>query len=165
MSKTIYLIRHAKSDWGNENLKDIDRPLNERGYGDAHKMSLRLSEKKERPDIILTSNAIRAMSTALIFMRNLNVLGHDVKVNEHIYEATSDELLNIIQNINDKYSTVFLFCHNPGITNLVNRISNAAIDNIPTTGIACIDIETEHWSQAGEVNGSLRYFDFPKKVG
>ena len=51
--KTVYLIRHAKSDWGNELLTDIDRPLNERGYGDAHKMSLRLAEKNERPDIIL----------------------------------------------------------------------------------------------------------------
>ena len=161
--KTLYLIRHSKSDWGNEHLTDIDRPLNERGYGDAHKMSLFLQEKNERPDIILTSNAIRAMSTALIFMRNLNVLGHDVKVNEHIYEATSDELLNIIQHLNDKYSTVFLFCHNPGITQVVNRICNAAIDNIPTTGIACIDIESESWKKAGEVDGVLRYFEFPKK--
>ncbi len=63
--KTIYLIRHAKSDWDNPLLQDIERPLNERGYADANVMGTRL----KTPGLIISSPAVRALSTALIFAR------------------------------------------------------------------------------------------------
>lgn len=66
--KTLYLIRHAKSSWNIPSLSDIDRPLNERGYNDAHIMSNRLCKPKNST-VIITSPAIRALSTALIFAR------------------------------------------------------------------------------------------------
>ena len=67
--KTLYLIRHAKSEQNFAGLADIDRPLNERGYVDASKMSLMLKEKKLIPNAIISSPAVRAISTALIFAR------------------------------------------------------------------------------------------------
>ena len=59
--KTLYLIRHAKSDWANITLADIDRPLNTRGYTDAHKMSAMMKQKNIQPDAIVTSPAVRAI--------------------------------------------------------------------------------------------------------
>ena len=56
--KELTLIRHAKSDWGNESLKDIDRHLNERGYDDAYTLSDWYFNNHESPEIILSSPAI-----------------------------------------------------------------------------------------------------------
>ena len=80
--KTLYLIRHAKSDRSIGELSDIDRPLNQRGYNDAHKMSLILKDKKIIPDLIISSPAIRALSTALIFCRNLNIDPKTIEINQ-----------------------------------------------------------------------------------
>ena len=65
--KTLTIVRHAKSDWGNDTLHDVYRPLNERGYMDAQVIAKQISKKIEKPDYWLTSPAIRAYSTALIF--------------------------------------------------------------------------------------------------
>jgi phosphohistidine phosphatase len=160
--KTLYLVRHAKSDWGNELLGDIDRPLNARGYADAHAMGKRLKAKHDPPDIIFTSNAIRALSTAVILVRELHMKEEKLQIRKELYEASADLLLGFVREVDDRYEKIFIVCHNPGITNLVNRVCNAAIDNMPTTGIACIDMETVSWRKAGEAEGKLRYFDFPK---
>ena len=69
--KTLYLARHAKSDWGNEVLKDIDRPLNNRGYSDAYIQSVKFSTDQKHPDLIISSPAVRAFTTAGIFSRTL----------------------------------------------------------------------------------------------
>lgn len=74
--KELILVRHAKSDWGSEVLKDIDRPLNERGYRDAYFMSNWFVKEKAKPQVIVSSSATRALSTAMIFAR---IMDADVK--------------------------------------------------------------------------------------
>lgn len=162
--KTLYLIRHSKSDWGNETLTDIDRPLNGRGYGDAHKMSLMLKAKGEIPDVIFTSNAIRALSTAVIFARNLELPAKNIRIKEGIYESTPAQLFRILHKINDRYNTVFLVCHNPGITSAVNLLCLSTIENVPTTGIACIDLSIDKWEDLAAGTGKLRSFLVPKPL-
>src|ERR1051326_454774 len=161
--KTLFLIRHAKSDWGNDDLADVDRPLNERGYRDAHAMGLRLKERKDIPDLVMSSDAVRAASTAMILARELELETSKIRIERGIYEAQAEQLLRIIRDIDDRHEKVFFVCHNPGITNLVNRICNAGIDNVPTTGILCVDIPFDSWKGTGLEDGALRYFDFPKK--
>jgi phosphohistidine phosphatase len=70
--KKIFLIRHAKSDWGHESLADIDRPLNQRGYDEAYLASSLLKKKNFIPDLLISSSATRAISTCFIFSRNFN---------------------------------------------------------------------------------------------
>ncbi|HEY6161109.1 MAG TPA: histidine phosphatase family protein [Bacteroidia bacterium] len=161
--KTLFLIRHSKSDWANDELADVDRPLNERGYRDAHAMGGRLKERKDIPDLVMSSDAVRAASTAMILMREMDLNSSRLKIERAMYEAPAEQLLKIVRGIDDRYEKVFFVCHNPGITNLVNRICNASIDNVPTTGVLCIDIPFDSWKGAGLEDGTLRYFDFPKK--
>lgn len=160
--KTLYLIRHSKSDWANEALADIDRPLNARGYTNAHEMGVRLKKKNEIPQLIISSNAIRAMSTAAILLGELGLDGENYQVNERLYDATVDGLMQELRSIDNRYKVVFVVCHNPGITHIVNRIADAAIDAMPTTGVACIDLPLETWASVGDSEGKLRYFDFPR---
>ncbi|HEY0029451.1 MAG TPA: histidine phosphatase family protein [Bacteroidia bacterium] len=160
--KTLYLIRHAKSDWAIANLPDIDRPLNERGYTDAHKMSLVLKAKKVSPDLIISSPAIRAISTALIFSRNLEVDPLAISVVKDLYNTNPKEYLKTIRSVENKHNTVFIFGHNPIITNSVNSMITSFTKEMSTCSIAGIQCDTEKWSAFGTDPIELVYYDFPK---
>lgn len=160
--KTLYLIRHAKSDWSIDHLSDIDRPLNERGYGDALKMSLILKGKKTVPDLIITSPAVRAITTALIFCRNLNYDPKTILINKNLYNTSSKEYLQCISKTDYKNQTVLLFGHNPTITNTANELTDALTEEMPTCCIAGINSTTETWIEFVKKKNSLSCFDFPK---
>ncbi|CAN5385760.1 phosphohistidine phosphatase SixA [soil metagenome] len=160
--KTLYLIRHAKSDWSIEHLTDIDRPLNERGYNDAHKMSSIVKEKTIVPDLIISSPAVRAISTALIFCRNLNYDPKKIVINKNLYDTEVKDYLNCISKIDDKHALVFLFGHNPTITNTANVLTTAVTEEMSTCCIAGIKSEQKTWAEFNKQNSELFYFDYPK---
>jgi phosphohistidine phosphatase len=143
-------------------LQDIDRSLNTRGYKDAHTMSLRLKEKNIVPDIIITSPAIRAISTALIFARNLNIPANNLMINEQLYHTNQNTYLKLISSASDTFSSLMIFAHNPIITQTANSLTKPFTDNIPTCGIACIQFDCEHWNEIEKKEGVLFFFDFPK---
>jgi phosphohistidine phosphatase len=162
--KTLYLIRHAKSDWAIATLADIDRPLNTRGYTDAHKMSAALKSTKIIPDLIITSPAVRAISTALIFARNLNYNAALINIQPTLYHTNAEQYLEIISQTDSKINTLFLFGHNPIITNCANSLIKNNIENIPTCGIVAITNDCEDWEKFVSADGKLLAFDFPKKT-
>ena len=160
--KKIFLIRHAKSDWGHESLADIDRPLNQRGYDEAYLASSLLKKKNFIPDLLISSSATRAISTCFIFSRNFNFPEKDVIISNKIYEASSSILQETIKNINNKYSSIMLFGHNPGLTNLFNEISDAYLDNLPTCAVVMIQFESQSWNNIFTKKGEYTFSQFPK---
>jgi phosphohistidine phosphatase len=166
--KTVYLIRHAKSSWEDESLSDFDRPLNERGKIDAPRMGRRLKEKDFAPDLLLSSPAKRAFSTA---KRIADVLGYSkekIKTDQALYHADEDEILNVIRSMNDKNDCIVIFGHNPGLTDFVNTMNHDRkryIDNIPTCGVVAFSFEATTWKQIDFGKGELLFFDFPKSNG
>ena len=162
---TIYLVRHAKSDWANGNIADIDRPLNDRGYRDAHFMGKLLKDKKINPDCIISSPAIRAISTALIFARNLNYDSKNILLEKPLYDSASKEYKAVVSKIKDENVVVILFGHNPTITNFANSLSSAAVEDLPTCAIVGIRFKTNSWKNISEIKGELFLFEFPKKHG
>ena len=64
--KTLYLVRHAKSSWKYPNLDDFERPLNKRGRKNAPFMGRILKKLKAVPDLVISSPANRAATTARI---------------------------------------------------------------------------------------------------
>ncbi|GAB4200216.1 MAG: phosphohistidine phosphatase SixA [Bacteroidia bacterium] len=161
--KTLILVRHAKSDWGYEFLNDIDRPLNERGYRDAYTQSKWYKENFPYPQLILSSPAIRAISTALIFARTLKYNEEKIIVRHGIYDATTDDFMNNIHLLPNDVDTAMFFGHNPTITNLFNWLSNDIfIDNIPTCGIIKLEFETVQWRDIQEKSAARIQHKFPK---
>jgi len=161
--KTLFLVRHAKSEWANENLSDIDRPLNARGYKDAHFMSEQLKKNNLMPDLMIASPAIRATSTALIFARNLNYDCAAIQLKKMLYETTEKEYLKIISETDNSKSSLMLFAHNPTLTMLSNRLTKPFTENIPTCGIVGIRFKIKDWKEIGTASGELFVYDFPKK--
>ena len=119
--RTLYLIRHAKSSWGNPGLRDHDRPLNERGLHDAPKMAQLLAEQGIKPDLLVSSPAKRALTTALYFAEAFKIEGIEVLREAKIYEAFPHEILSIISDLPESAQTVALFGHNPTFTEVANR--------------------------------------------
>src|SRR5215471_13645034 len=129
--KTLFLVRHAKSSRDDPALPDKERPLNDRGLRDAPRMGERLANQDVRPDLIMSSPAARALATAELIAKKLDYKRKDIVVDERLYAAHADELLEIVQELSDRLKDVMLFGHNPELTELANRLSSKITD-MPT---------------------------------
>jgi len=162
--KELILIRHAKSDWANESVKDIDRHLNDRGYADAYHLSQWYKSEFTLPDLMLSSPATRAINTAFIFARTFGIPESQVIVNGELYESTMKEYLKVISDLDKKFNRVMIFGHNPAITNLTNELNKDLLfENVPTCGIIKIGFSYDNWKEvADKKNGQLLLNKFPK---
>jgi phosphohistidine phosphatase len=161
--KELIFVRHAKSDWGNETLQDIDRHLNERGYSDAYFMSEWFVKNHDKPQLIVTSTAVRAISTALIFARTAGFSMESFKAEEKIYEASVNDILEVIAAQDNGAESMMLFGHNPGFTNICNELAEEMFfENVPTCGVVSLTFETDIWSGVTPGTGRLKYYKFPK---
>jgi phosphohistidine phosphatase len=166
--KKLYVIRHAKSSWDNTNLPDFDRPLNDRGKRDAPRMGKRLKEKSITPELMLSSPAKRALSTCKRIAEALGFPKEKIKADRTLYHADEEDILSVIRTVSDKYNTVFLFGHNPGITDFVNALSRDEamnIDNVPTCGVVAFSLDIESWQRIDFGKAKFLFFDFPKNTG
>lgn len=162
MPKYLLLVRHGKSDWSHANLTDFDRPLNKRGKENAPEMAERLLQRKIVLDLIVSSPAKRAKSTAKVFAK---AFGFDaITLDERIYEAHAATLLNVINGFDDKADAIAVFGHNPGFTDLANDLGDADLYNIPTAGMAYIKFEFDSWKMLSRGTGTLVFFDYPKNT-
>lgn len=160
--KTLYLVRHAKSSWKDLSLDDVDRPLNKRGKRDAPFMGKRMHQMGISPDKLLTSPAKRAMATAKAFAVEVDYPWKEVQIVPSIYEASTRDLLAIIQNLNNEWQEVVLFGHNPTFTFFANFYAQPALDNVPTAAIVALDFDVENWENVNSKNGQIRFFDYPR---
>jgi phosphohistidine phosphatase len=160
--KTLILIRHAKSSWNDSSLSDFERPLNERGKKDAPEMASRLKEKGFVPDIFVSSPAKRAKKTAKIFGEEFGVKKDDIRFVEELYLASPVIFTRTITGLEDKFGTVILFAHNPGITEYANSLTNVRIDNIPTCGVFVVQADTDEWKDFETASRNFIFFDYPK---
>ncbi len=161
--KTLYLVRHAKSSWKYPELSDHDRPLNKRGKRDAPMMGKRLLSLNISPDTMISSTASRAYATAQEIASKIGFPTDQIIPNSDLYHADPSEILEIIQEVKDKYSSTMIFGHNPSFTWIANKLANLNIDNIPTCGVVCVGFPVNCWSEVDYGQGKLVFFDYPKK--
>lgn len=161
--KVVYFVRHAKSSWADPSLKDFDRPLNKRGLRDAPFMGKLMNAKENKPDALISSPALRAKTTAYYFAEALGIEERQVELKPDIYEAFTEALLRIVQNLPATYDTVVLFGHNPALTSLANSFSDSPIANIPTCGVFKVEATVDNWKAFNETTGRLTAFHYPKQ--
>lgn len=153
--KTIYLLRHAKSGHEEYIANDIERHLSARGYKDAEEQAVIFKKKYKQPELILSSPAIRAFTTALIFSKHLGYRLEKIQTNASIYEASLQQLLYVISELDDQYQSAMLVGHNPGFTDLTNALCGYVIDDLPTAWVVAIQLNVAHWKEVGVGNGKL----------
>lgn len=161
--KTLYLMRHAKSSWSTPGLNDSQRPLNDRGKKAAPFMGKILKKMNEMPELIVTSSAKRACSTAKRIAEKLSYPLKKILNEEKLYMAGRDEFLSVIAQTGNNINKLMLISHNPGITDFANSVSGENIENIPTAGIVRIDFDVNSWDNIKETKGKFIFFEYPKK--
>ena len=162
--KTLYLLRHAKSSWSFDELSDQERPLNDRGRDDAPLMGQALAKRRIRPDIIVSSPAVRAMSTALLVAREMQFPHEKITVEPGIYGADADDLLAIIKGLPDAAGSALLVGHNPTITEVANALSPSSLNEMPTAAVVCLRFSCERWEEVSKANAEFYFYDYPRNV-
>ncbi|MDE3251667.1 MAG: histidine phosphatase family protein [Bacteroidota bacterium] len=160
--KQLFIIRHAKSSWSLPGQDDFDRPLNDRGRRDAPMMAERLLAKKIDIDLIVSSPANRALTTAGFFADAYRLDKTHQKTVRSLYHASPSVFYEVIRSLDDGFQSVALFSHNPGITAFVNELSDARIDNMPTCGVFAIRSAIDHWKDFPKRDNQFWFFDYPK---
>ncbi len=161
MEKQIFVVRHAKSSW-ELNLKDIDRPLNERGIKIAPLMADIFKGLVKHHIQFISSPANRALTTARIFH---SVLGArtPIIINDDLYFGSECSYLESIQSISEQFGTIALFGHNPKVEDFTNKTIGAINLEIPTCAILCFDSKVSLWKDVDWNNIHYLNHFFPKE--
>ncbi|MDD9890437.1 MAG: histidine phosphatase family protein [Gammaproteobacteria bacterium] len=161
--KTLYLLRHAKSSWDDPELRDFERPLAKRGLNDAPVMAGRFMDRNNSVACIISSPANRAKSTAKIFAENIGYPVDDIISNPELYFAGTAMFLKAASLVDDNCESAMLVGHNPAITEFVNMMANADIDNVPTCGLVELSLPIDNWADVNTGMATVVEFDYPKK--
>ncbi|MDO1448995.1 histidine phosphatase family protein [Rhodocytophaga aerolata] len=160
--KKLFLIRHAKSSWDDASLPDEERPLNKRGKKDAPLMGSLLRKQGITPDLIISSPAKRAFSTAKKMAKELAYPKDHILTFDKLYLSSPAALLEVIKSQPAEVRTLLVFGHNPELTQLVPLLCDHPIDSIPTSGVVSITFQTDTWQKIEKMNGRFDFFDYPK---
>lgn len=158
--KTLYIVRHAKSSWKYESIKDHDRPLKERGINDAHLLSKYLAKKIQKPATFISSSANRALHTGIIFCDNFNYPLANLQISKQLYSFSDGYLVKTVKALDDYFDSAIVFSHDHGINTFVNKFGNQPIAHVPTCGVIGIEFNEKHWKNIKKGNTIL--IEFPK---
>jgi len=159
--KTLYIIRHGKSSWEFD-LDDHRRPLNKRGLTDADLVGKELKNRVKSVDLVLSSDAERAKTTAKIIVDHLGLPEEMFKLESNLYDFSGHQVIEVIKNCNDEINTLMIFGHNHAFTSIANLYGDTVIDNLPTAGVVEIQFNIDHWK---DINVGITVLTvFPKEL-
>ncbi|NTV46566.1 MAG: histidine phosphatase family protein [Chlorobiales bacterium] len=161
--KSLYFVRHAKSSWKDPNLTDSERPLNKRGLRDAPFMAKLLADKGVKIDLVLSSPAIRALTTAQHMAEGIGYAQDKIRIEPRLYGESFNMYLNVIKELEAKYSSVMIVAHNPTMTTIINYLTDYGLENLPTCGVFGIELQLESWAKVSQGVGQCRFYEYPKK--
>ncbi len=142
--KRLLILRHAKSSWASATLPDWERPLSERGITDAPRVGHWLRERSLIPDVIITSDAVRARTTAEAVARAAGYTPAIV-VEPSLYEATPDDVIAVLSSLaDDSATTVMIVGHNPGLEGLIVALSGEH-QSMPTAALVHLALPIDRW--------------------
>ncbi|MGI9249848.1 MAG: SixA phosphatase family protein [Pseudohongiellaceae bacterium] len=162
--KTLYLLRHAKSSWENRELKDAERPLNDRGVQDVPMMAARFTARQDdSPDCIISSPANRAHTTATLFAKAIGFPASEITNDSELYFSAAFTYRKAARLVDESCQSAMLVGHNPSITDFANEITNGKINYIPTCGLVKLSLAIANWAEIDSAQAELVEFDYPKK--
>lgn len=163
--RRLTLVRHAKSDWKNSDLKDFDRPLNRRGSKDAPEMAQELAASGVRPDLMLTSPAVRALETARIFAKALEYPTRRLKTDDRLYLAPAGDLLDVVHGVGSRVRHLMIFGHNPGLSEFAQALTNdRELGELPTSAIYSMELDVRSWTDVRFGEGRNPSLQHPKSL-
>lgn len=161
--KTLLVLRHAKSSWNDSGLADHDRPLNERGERDAPRIGDLVRQQRVTPDLIVSSDAVRARMTAEAVAHSAGYAG-EIQFENLLYGAAPDDILVVLRAAEPHATIVMIVGHNPGLEALVGHLTGERQD-MPTAALAQIELPIDRWRDLDEsTRGTLVELWRPKEL-
>jgi phosphohistidine phosphatase len=160
--KTLFLLRHAKSSWKDDALSDFDRPLKNRGLGDAQLIGKLIRQREIPFDLVISSSAERARQTTQLVLMSAD-RQVETRFDERLYEAGMRRLLTLISRLDNQANAVMLVGHNPGFEELLKTLTGEE-HGMPTAALAGIEFEVDDWSQVKARTGKLTLLLTPKEL-
>ena len=158
--KTLYVLRHAKTERDSETGRDFDRALTERGWSDAELVGREMRTRGLRIDAVLASPAKRAAETVEAFVRGYGKA--EPEWEQGIYNALVGQLIEIVQGADDDAQRLLIVGHNPGFEGLVWALADKGVDKIrdgmPTAAMAAIELPADAWRDVREGTGRVTEF-------
>ena len=165
--KNLTLVRHAKSEWNCPGANDHDRPLNKRGLRAAPQIGSYLHKRGSKPDIVLSSTALRAITTAQLIAGELDAAQEQIQPVEELYLASIPDYERIIGSIDDTAGNahVMIVSHNPGTHEFAHHLTGEnEIERFITCAVAIIELNIDHWGEIGPGCGRLKHFVTPRDL-
>ena len=172
MTKTLYLLRHAKSGWDDPVPRDFDRPLNKKGERAARLMGQWIASNGITFEQVIASPAVRVIET-------LDELwaGYGRRIEptweRRIYLASGATLIDVLREADDAHDVILMVGHNPGMEDVVfdlvaddgsSPLREAVLDKYPTAALAELTINIDHWADIGEPVAQLKRFVRPRDL-
>ncbi len=160
--KTLYLIRHAKSDWSIPGEHDMERGLAKKGLKDINMIGSYLALSGVSPDLILSSCAFRGQETSNLLAKKIDFTGPKYYF-EELYLSSAELIKEMIMAQDEEYSKIFIVGHNPQLQELVYMFTQEHITKMPSLGVVAIDFDIEEWSDLKNQQGKIDFFITPKQ--
>lgn len=151
--KTLLVMRHGKSDWNAEYGADHERPLNERGVRSARVMGRVLAAEGHMPDLVLTSTAVRARSTASLAKEAGN-WGCEIVLDQNLYGSGVDAAVQAAASSGPVSDELMLVGHQPTWSNLVSVLTGDRVE-MKTATVAVIEFDIDRWESLPTVRGEI----------
>lgn len=161
--KTLLVMRHAKSDWGAEYSRDHDRPLNSRGRKAARQMGRFLSATGTVPDTVITSTAVRALTTVELASEAGN-WRCPIVTDGSFYASDPDTVIDALAVVDTDVDCLLVAGHEPTWSALVGRLMGGGRVHMPTAAVACLDLPHGGWSDLSDRACELRWLVTPKML-
>ena len=162
-NKELYIVRHAEAERENITIKDIDRSLTDNGIAQAYLMAEKLTNQVDDLNLIICSPAIRALHTATIFARKMNVPLSKITIEKIIYTSEFGNTIDLIKHTSDEVDTLMIFGHNPSLSETVNHFSLDFMDFLPPCGVVKLKFNTDKWADCGRKNSELTFCYYPQE--
>ncbi|MBW3542445.1 MAG: histidine phosphatase family protein [Planctomycetes bacterium] len=144
--KTLLILRHAKSSWDDESLRDHDRPLNKRGKRDAPRLGRLLLEKDLVPDQILSSTATRARKTAAKVAEACGFKGA-IELRSELYPTEPQAFAEVVRELyHDEAARLLVVGHNPGLEDVLAALVGEP-HVLPSAALAHVELPVDTWRE------------------
>ena len=161
--KKLFIMRHAKSDWGASFEADHDRPLARRGEKAARRIGRFLSENDSAPELIISSTATRAQTTAVL-ASEAGGWSCQIRTDSNLYSAGIEDVLDVVAGVEPGVGSLLIAGHEPTSSMLVSWLIGGGRVGMPTAAVACLDFPHGDWTDLAQGTCELRWFITPKML-
>jgi phosphohistidine phosphatase len=161
--KTLLVMRHAKSEWGSPTSRDHDRTLAPRGLKAARRMGKFISASGVAPELIVSSTAVRARTTAELAAK-AGGWGGSITTDPNLYASDVERVLDVVAGVDPDVNTLLIAGHEPTWSSLVGWLIGGGRVSMPTAAVACLDLPQGGWTDLGQATCELRWLVTPKTL-